>query len=99
MGIFESKKNVLRADVKESTVRVLGRESGSSLQALGTATDKECCPTSETDRQKPQLFATDSNYDCCYHHRFLLFSLFPKKYKSVQVTRKGSTMIRMGVSG
>jgi len=53
MGIFESKKNVLRADFKESTIRVLGREFGSSLQALAAATDKECCPTSETDRQKP----------------------------------------------
>ena len=53
MGIFESKKNVLRADFKESTVRVLGRVFGSSFQVLGAATDKECCPTSETGGQKP----------------------------------------------
>ena len=49
VGVCELNRNVLRADLKESTVRILHRESGSSFQAFGAATEKECCPKSDMD--------------------------------------------------
>ena len=48
-GVCELNRNVSRADLKESTVRILHRESGSSFRAFGAATEKECCPKSEMD--------------------------------------------------
>ena len=39
MGVYELRRNVLKADLKESIVRILRRESGSSIQAFGAATD------------------------------------------------------------
>jgi len=49
VDVCELNRNVLKADLKKSTVGILGRESGSSFQVFGAATEKECCPKSEID--------------------------------------------------
>jgi len=49
VDVTELNIDVLRADLKESTLRILCRESGSSFQAFGSASERECYSESEIE--------------------------------------------------
>jgi len=46
MGVYELNGNILRADLKESTIQLFRRDSNGSFQAFGAVIEKECCPKS-----------------------------------------------------
>jgi len=41
MGVYELNGNILRADLKESTVQLFRRDSNGSFQAFGAVIEKE----------------------------------------------------------